>query len=58
MEGFNRSEAKQDVDSTRIGGGTMLQMILFMHSRGKQHKDITAWEAAPWPYLPGALRMS
>jgi hypothetical protein len=42
MEGFNRSKAKQDVDSTRIGGATMLQMILFMHSRGKQHKDITA----------------
>jgi hypothetical protein len=35
----------------------MLQIILCMHSRRKQHKDITAWEAAPWPYLIGALRI-
>jgi len=42
LEGFNRPKAKQDVDSTRIGGATMLQMILCMHSRGKQYKDITA----------------
>jgi hypothetical protein len=49
MEGFNRPKAKQDVDSTRFGGATMLQMILCMHSRGKQHKDVIVWEAAPWP---------